>query len=569
VGDTQQEFVKGSNEITVFLNRTRLTLAQDYTEETNKKIKLKERLSKQNDVVWIVRQPTGAVAPWKVDNWVAFPPGDNCRKHYGGIAGDESTDDMVVTLRKAFSGGPAGTEPIIGKGANAFPFANWIDLDPDRVTKDKRERVESQAVTDGSAKQGLAGILCSPSVVGGDSYVLEAALWHAPYQRSLGCVSGRPIDKWVKAKTGTMTVWRVSTISESWRMPQAGTGGLNPGVGEVDPTPVAGRPHPGDGRSIDFLRINQIYALGFTEWLIVPPGAPGTEPHRDVNLGAAAAGEYRHYFNNKPTADGFYNIPNAAAVNEKFVRWDHYRKRLPPNVPANRRKVVSRDIHNNVARGSLPSAASTSADAAITAWETAHGAAAGDIAGPIAPAPVVAISGATPDEYRTWVKGECKKIANDYMDVLIPKQPNPRSQKMLRWPELYEDVWDDGTHGAMTTTGLTLAGYCRGDGQAFFFSVGGNADTFEHEMGHSLHLAHFAAGTSNNFCWKHHDHATPSCLMGYHNKSFDVPLIAAAVGAAVNIATGARGAPCSKCLLKLRGWNEDPLPCNWAHPDVF
>jgi hypothetical protein len=155
------------------------------------------------------------------------------------------------------------------------------------------------------------------------------------------------------------------------------------------------------------------------------------------------------------------------------------------------------------------------------------------------------------------------------MDLRIPQQANPRTQKMLRWPELFEDVWDDGTPGAMTTGGLTLAGYCRGSGQAFFFSVGGNADTFEHEMGHSVLLAHFAAASATNFCWKHHDHGTPSCLMGYHNGSFPVPLPAAAVGAPITINTGARGAPCSKCLLKLRGWNEEKLPCNWTHPDVF
>jgi hypothetical protein len=567
VGDTQLEFVKGSNEITVFLNRTKLVLTEDYTEESNKKIKLKENLSKQDDVIWIVREPSGAAAPWAVTHWTAFPPGDNCREHCGGIAGKPPTDEMVVTLRKAFSGGPTGTEPIMGKGANAFPFTNWIDLDPDKVDAAKRERVESQAVTDGSAKQGLGGILFSPSMIAGDDYVLEAALRQCPYRRTLGCVSGRPTDTWVKGETGTMTVWRVATIAESWRMPQAGTGGLSAGVGEQDAV-LNTRAHPGDGRNVNVLNINQIYALGFTEWLIVPPGGAGTEPHRNVNLGDANAADYRHYFNSKPAGQGFYNIPNAAAVNDKLIRWDHYRVRLPPNIPANRRRVVSLAIANagTVPPGSRPSVAVTAAQNAITAWEAANGVGAADN-----PAPVTAIpiSTRTPDEYKTWVKGECKKIANDYMDVLTPQQPNPRTQKMLRWPKLYEAVWNDGTDGAMTTSGLTLAGYCRGNGQALFFSVGGNADTFEHEMGHSLLLAHFAAASDTNFCWKHHDHGTPSCLMGYYNATFSVPMPAAAVGVPIVINTGNRGAPCSKCLLKLRGWNEEVLPCNWPHPDVF
>ena len=26
---------------------------------------------------------------------------------------------------------------------------------------------------------------------------------------------------------------------------------------------------------------------------------------------------------------------------------------------------------------------------------------------------------------------------------------------------------------------------------------------------------------------------------------------------------------CAKCLLKLRGWNEETLPCSWDEPRVF
>jgi hypothetical protein len=31
----------------------------------------------------------------------------------------------------------------------------------------------------------------------------------------------------------------------------------------------------------------------------------------------------------------------------------------------------------------------------------------------------------------------------------------------------------------------------------------------------------------------------------------------------------APGGPCAKCTLKLRGWNEEKLPCAWNHPDLF
>ena len=29
------------------------------------------------------------------------------------------------------------------------------------------------------------------------------------------------------------------------------------------------------------------------------------------------------------------------------------------------------------------------------------------------------------------------------------------------------------------------------------------------------------------------------------------------------------GSPCAKCILKLRGWDEEVLPCAWNHPDLF
>src|SRR5205085_11570838 len=110
-------------------------------------------------------------------------------------------------------------------------------------------------------------------------------------------------------------------------------------------------------------------------------------------------------------------------------------------------------------------------------------------------------------------------------------------------------------------------GTCMGNRQAFFASVGGNADTFEHEMGHSLNLCHFitsGAGTGN--CWKHHDHGYRHCKMGYNNKG---PYTVPGVAPAIALSTGSRDQFCAKCLLKVAGWKEDVLPCKWDHPEVF
>ncbi|MBM4441714.1 MAG: hypothetical protein FJ027_14970, partial [Candidatus Rokubacteria bacterium] len=51
--------------------------------------------------------------------------------------------------------------------------------------------------------------------------------------------------------------------------------------------------------------------------------------------------------------------------------------------------------------------------------------------------------------------------------------------------------------------------------------------------------------------------------------SFTVPLPVGKVGGDIAIATNPRAWMCPKCLLKVRGWDEVKLPCNWDHPDVF
>ena len=571
VGNTEVAFVKEKKELTVFLNGVRMErdddattdnskrIKRDYAEISDKKIKFRKGLTRAKDEVWIVRQPHAGLSHPAVINWVSNTPGDNCPDHYGGIRGKVPTEELLDTLRKDYSA------PLAGQ----FPYTaqKTINLDPDKITDlAKRERVISQASTVDGDQKGLAGVIFSPSYIGGDKYVVEARLKECAYDRDLGSADPRPVAWHTKGRSGVMTVWRMLTLSASWRMPSPqASGGLAAGVGEADPD-AAGRAHPAAGRKMNFIALNQAAEKGFNEWIALKADGsmalPNEEVHQKVNLTT-----YRGFFNGKPTGDGFYNIASDAEIKNEFVRWDHYRKQLPPGIAADRKNVAAWYI-NDKAKGTDSQVAGNAVAAGIQSWNTAN-----TVAGPdcgLGAAPAIPIYTGTKAEYHAWVKGECKKHANEFMDSIMPQEDPPTSMRVLRWPKLYWDnVWYGVNGAAVDAKGLGIGGYCRGNGQAFFFSINGQPTTFEHEMGHSLLLAHFAAGSATNFAWKHHDHKYPTCLMGYNAGTFTVPLKAAAVGAAITIATQPRNHLCPKCLAKIRGWKEDVLPCNWDHPDVF
>ena len=67
--------------------------------------------------------PAGEAAPAPVTNWVAFPPGDNCHAHYGGIRGSRPNPALLAD----FSAAGAGTEPILGKGPRVTLYASSND----------------------------------------------------------------------------------------------------------------------------------------------------------------------------------------------------------------------------------------------------------------------------------------------------------------------------------------------------------------------------------------------------------------------------------------------------------
>ena len=380
-----------------------------------------------------------------------------------------------------------------------------------------------------------------------------------------------------------MNVWRLCQITKSLKLPDVHTHGLGVGIGITDPA-LGGRTHPGDGASMNVSTLNTVSEHAFIEWdAPVPAGAPvAGEPHQDVPIAAYVAAHNAR--NGALGLRGFPAMAGAADLKNDFVVWDPYRDFLPPGIPANRVNAVSNAIALLPA-GSTGVAAGNAASNAIAARNTAinpvtgaaFGAAGADVALNVGVAAIPVRPG-TVAAYLRWVSDTVDAAAYAYLDALTPRLGLGKTMQTVRWPFYFTNVWKKGTPGAMAADTIDTAGFCRGSGQSYFATSGGNPDTFEHEMGHSLHLVHFVTGHNINSAWKHHDHGYPACKMGYYNapqpvggvaQFYTVPLPAAAVGAPILINTGNRSLFCARCLLKMRGWDELALPSNWTHPDVF
>jgi hypothetical protein len=568
-------------ELTVYLNRTLLTLDEDYsippmgTVDRDKKILLAKGVARAGDVIWIFRQDATAAGGDIVARWAAFPPGDNCHEHYGGIRGVAPTGDFVGSLRKAYSAAPAVPteaawrvkQPILGRSTSGnFPYTDRIDLDPDGVAAAQRERVRAQALLADSGQpaykyRGMAGIVFSPSSIAGDSYCIETGLRRCPYARDYGFVQGRPAEPLAlielpRQRTGTMTVWRLCTI-EAWRGPT------------IDDPKLKNRAHPGDGWRMMVSELNTIYQLAFTEWRLATlertTGAPpvaqlpkvvpvpdGSDPQNTVTKDI-----YKKMFN-AGKAGGFYDVKN---VDERLVRWDYYRVKLPPGTPNPRGPKIAKDMIGKdpleVARRILDPHVATPG-------------------GPAPAAPLV--SGDPVNTYKGWLDGQMAARVNEALDVFIPQIASTRHIGVLRWPFTYYDqAWVDGAGlGAMSGGDWTgTLGCSRGTGQMYFFcgrpdKLMANERTFGHELAHNLHLVHFMIGNAANRAWKHHDHGNPDCIMGYYGPptvvDYDVPDTVPALHLRHALL---REKFCAKCLLKVRGWDEVVLPCNWDETRVF
>lgn len=286
--DADLKYTTGSNELTVFLNRTKLFSGadddltkkyKDYKEVSATKIKIRAGLTKKGDVLWVVRNVAAPAAGTVVPRWNNFPPGSNVHEFYGGVRSKEANN----LFRQDYAA-PTGTESIIGKGTADFPYKSgkYVELSPNdpapapQLPAEQRERVEVQAITASGNYLGLAGILFSPSYIGGDCYRLHAAIEQEAYARSFGCVAPKPQ---IEEKTGGVSVWRVCHIHQSLRLADVGTVGLrgvtaNAAGNNIFDSPVdpayGGRPHPGDGINLRLSVINTNMFAAFNEWTIRP-----------------------------------------------------------------------------------------------------------------------------------------------------------------------------------------------------------------------------------------------------------------------------------------------------------
>jgi len=535
-GDTTYRFVKGGGELTVWLNRTRLVLGaneaeinkgvKDYIEVDNHTLKIRPGFTRKDDVLWIVRSDPANAVP----NWTSYPPGTNCHVKYGGIRGAAPNN----LFRKDYSAVAAGHEPQIGLINGAYPYKDktYVNLLPDPVPAAQQERVEVTAMVTG-AQQGLAGILFSPSFIAGDSYILHILMENAPYERNLGWIADRQKPR-LDRRSGTLTVWRLMSVSNSWRLPNVGTAGLAAAVGCPPETAVAARRYIGDGVNMDFAAMNVTLARAFNEWVVPPPNpgvAPAADVHKDINLATYRTEYLRVAFAGQiPMAAGIADIKNI------FVPYDHYRDQLPPNTPANRVNAASNAITmpvavpvaaGGLAAGTLSAAAMSHVQARYTALEAAAAAAAAPGPPPGAAAADEALNGAAtllavhpgpnPSDYSDYIDGVTDTHFQRLLDKLIPRAPQPKSMQVIRWPQFQDHpIWIDGAPplaDPASVAGAFTIGADFGDGQAFFVTeTAPDTVLFPHEMGHSAHLAHYVA---ENFEWKHHHVLQPDCMMSY------------------------------------------------------
>jgi hypothetical protein len=622
--DKTYHYEPGKNELTLYLNRTKLVLGAnqaaldkvqaDYIEVDTHTIKLRARLTTANDVLWVTRSANGAAA---LPDWNVYPPGTNCHRWYGGLRGADPTNGL---FKQNYSTPAGANEPVIGKATGAYPYAasTFINLRPDaKVPANRQERVEVSALTAAGNQQGLAGVLFSPSFIAGDSYAINAFVDAAPYDRNLGWVEAKPA---VQAKTGTLTVWRLITIIDSQRLPNPGTSGLLPGIGSPLEAAIGsvGRPYIGDGVNMQISSMNTVLKVAFNEWTIAPPDAraPAAEVHKDINLAT-----YRAQYT-AVAFPGQIPMPNNAAIRMDFIPIDAYRLQLPAGFPANRVNAAS-----NVIAGLGAGTTSAAAMAAVQARMTAIGAGPDDALGVGVAAIPQSPAAWTSVDYFWWVTGQLGPPKTRILNALITQIAQPKGVKVVRWPFLHENgLWDDGAN--MISSTMTLQGEYLGNSQSDFITGIPFPTLFQHEMGHSAHLVHFVGG---NCGWKHHNILQPSCMMSYSwpvafvvmlpprvgptvpgtapdlGWPNQVPTTAAAnalrgaghpynidpafdprpaansggaAGAAAAVGTPcirldaiaphpAPGNPCAKCVLKLRGWQELVLPVAWNHPDLF
>jgi hypothetical protein len=625
--DNTLKYRFGQKELFVYLDRRLLSRSDaannseidknqfDYREVSNgansTQIELRRKLIRAGQVLWIVRKDSTASGDNKVKNWEQFPPGPNCHTYFNGARGEEPTADLSNYFRAVFSK-KGKKKPIIGKANAAFPFTKkYIDMKPDLAKQKEQERVETTAMLDGN-ERGRAGIIFSPSIIGGDAYVINAWIEREGYVRRFGFVEELPA---VRSKSGRLTIWRWSRIRNSFRLPDIGTGGLAATVGGEAEN--AGRAYHGDGANMELqigaIPANSTYGenKAFNEWtLTAPPAGGGGDPvHQHVVLAT-----YRNAHNGATSSwEGHVPLNADTDIKNYAAVWDAYRWALPPGLPANLDTLIANTIH------ALPAGTSThDAGVAVHNAIALRGLAGPDDAALVGgAAPIPDFWNNDPDKYYNEMNQRWREVRYKVVDALTPRDSSPEKINVIRWPLLLEKrSWKGyntaGPAAVYSGTG-GVCGFSRGDGQSMFATANvdntlvrsaiTNDNTFTHEMGHTMNLVHFRAGELG---WKHHDVNYPRCIMSYDfcggiilREGVANPVAVGATqetgwpdavpsplpdnyeGADANNADANKPCihfpplypegdeACAKCLLKVRGWKDDLLPFAWGHADLF
>ena len=469
------------------------------------------------------------------------------------------------------------------EGVQGIPAANNTVV----VRAVDANRIELRSTYDFSVGNGLGAAINGP---GGAGYVPPTVS---------GATNATPIEITTAANHGLVTGAIVAIRDVEGNSAANGTFKVTVGG---DATKFTLNDSDGTGSGV-YTRGGRVYT-GFLD------------THRGINLKAYAD---RYNTAAVPVA-GRIPMDSPARVQMEFAPYDHYRWRLPPGASTGvHRQRMARVIKKLVGAGSVPWG-TASVPAAVTVVTALNNNSYPGTA-------VAAINqwGGTADDYKTRVTGYSNTIRDHLLALLavsVPSAGRPRSMVVVRWPRLYHhNIWT----GAATTPATNFTskdgytnGVCFNSGQAMFETDTVNS-VFAHEMGHSLHLSHFVVG-GHDFNWKHHDMNKPDCIISYDWPTCFLPVDnwPAAVPpahswdhlagpgpatnpkparskgwhdtepaawpngsshrlGAVNVArwTSKFGPEptlttlCAKCALKLRGWDEEKVPCAWTHPDLY
>ncbi len=172
--------------------------------------------------------------------------------------------------------------------------------------------------------------------------------------------------------------------------------------------------------------MNAQYADAFHEWTI-----PDKTPvHQNANLK-----KYRKAHNlNSAGLAGKVPLKKNSEIRNHMAQYDYYREQLPPGI-----------IYPNLATNTV------AAQPVGTLSQAVGNAVDGALAGVVADVPLTAgiaaalpVYGGTPTDYFMTAMGRWDTIVHGIVDILTPRDAQPRKMNVVRWQNLHEtNFWND------------------------------------------------------------------------------------------------------------------------------